>query len=470
MDTPNTELIRSHVDTIILCTLLDGDSYPYEILKQISDKTESRYELKQATLYSCMKRLEKQGLVSSYWGTESSGGRRRYYSLTDEGRKFVERDQNEWEYSRTIINKLLSEKEFDLINDEAPFDASALRPMTKRNSAVDTVDNSLNIEDQDLEISQSEQNCDTDAIIENSDTLPTSDESNAELESNQNINFTNTIDESNITNDYNDSNIQYVEIKNDDNQDLASATADSIDAIDHPSTTDSVFIADDQTTPFSLESTGSQDDNESLDSEMYMDSHQNISNANDYIKKLDDLYTEELREEKTEQTQKISTIQFNDLKNKMLQEGYHLRLYSRHADVSRKTNQYIYSNKLNRDTYLILSIPLIILTILAYCLNIYQSLAINVLLGIGVCLVPLTSLIVFLLNKDKRVKNTYFFMYDLIFRLVIAIIAIIIVLVICFTIKDLNISTISISISYAVTIPLVALIKMILLKTKKYFV
>ncbi len=137
MDTVNTELIRGHVDTIILNSLFERDRYGYEILDIISDLSEGRYEIKQPTLYSCLKRLEKQGFISSYFGEESNGGRRRYYKLTAKGKETLEQDQREWEFSRTIINKLLSDKEIDLRTVEAPFDPNELRPLTRRVKAHD---------------------------------------------------------------------------------------------------------------------------------------------------------------------------------------------------------------------------------------------------------------------------------------------------------------------------------------------
>ncbi len=140
MDTVNTELIRGHVDTIILNSLAERDRYGYEILDIISDLSEGRYEIKQPTLYSCLKRLEKQGFITSYFGDESNGGRRRYYQLTEKGKETLEQDQREWEFSRTIINKLLSDKEIDLKTVEAPFDPNELRPLTRRIKAHDPKD------------------------------------------------------------------------------------------------------------------------------------------------------------------------------------------------------------------------------------------------------------------------------------------------------------------------------------------
>ena len=67
-----SDLLRGHTDTIILKQLLKSDSYGYEINKSIQERTRGRYELKEATLYSAFRRLEETGLISSYWGDETT--------------------------------------------------------------------------------------------------------------------------------------------------------------------------------------------------------------------------------------------------------------------------------------------------------------------------------------------------------------------------------------------------------------
>ena len=129
----NIDLIRGHVDTIILKSLYYEDKYGYEILNEIKEKSKGMYTLKQPTLYSCLKRLEKQGYIRSYKGDTSNGAQRVYYSLQPSGRAFLESDQHQWEFSRTIIDNLLSDEEFDPEKQVAPFDPSNFRPLTRRN-------------------------------------------------------------------------------------------------------------------------------------------------------------------------------------------------------------------------------------------------------------------------------------------------------------------------------------------------
>lgn len=109
--TITSDLLRGHTDTIILTHLLNMDSYGYEINKFIQEKTGNRYELKEATLYSSFRRLEEAGMIKSYWGDETTGARRRYYSITELGRQVYKKNKEDWEESKGIIDQLLKEEE-----------------------------------------------------------------------------------------------------------------------------------------------------------------------------------------------------------------------------------------------------------------------------------------------------------------------------------------------------------------------
>lgn len=103
----NSDLIRGHIDTIILKILLHGDNYGYEIMKAVSINSSNEYELKEPSLYTSLKRLEKQGHIASYWGDESQGGRRKYYHITDSGCAAYEQALAEWLHAQKIITRLL---------------------------------------------------------------------------------------------------------------------------------------------------------------------------------------------------------------------------------------------------------------------------------------------------------------------------------------------------------------------------
>lgn len=82
---------NGQVQYLILDSLSDSSKYGLEIIEYITKKTHGGYILKKPTLYSCLTRLEKKGLVSSsFWGESEFGGKRHYYALTDEGKENLE--------------------------------------------------------------------------------------------------------------------------------------------------------------------------------------------------------------------------------------------------------------------------------------------------------------------------------------------------------------------------------------------
>lgn len=99
--------LKGNIETIILCSLYNKDMYGYELAKSIKERSQNKYEIKQPTLYSYLKRLEQDGYVYAYWGGESSGGRRRYYKLTEKGRTDCEKFLAEWEYQRDVMGSLV---------------------------------------------------------------------------------------------------------------------------------------------------------------------------------------------------------------------------------------------------------------------------------------------------------------------------------------------------------------------------
>ncbi|MDR3206974.1 MAG: PadR family transcriptional regulator [Oscillospiraceae bacterium] len=102
-----SDMLRGNTDMIILAHLTQRESYGYEINKLIQEKSENRFELKEATLYGAFRRLEEAGCVSFYWGDERTGARRRYYRITPEGREAFARYRREWAEAVALITKLI---------------------------------------------------------------------------------------------------------------------------------------------------------------------------------------------------------------------------------------------------------------------------------------------------------------------------------------------------------------------------
>ncbi len=103
----SADLIRGNIDTIILRVLKDGDNYGYEIMKAISEGSSGDYILKEPTLYSSLKRLEKAVYIKAYWGDQSQGGRRKYYTLTNEGTSAYAENLEAWNRAKKLIDQLV---------------------------------------------------------------------------------------------------------------------------------------------------------------------------------------------------------------------------------------------------------------------------------------------------------------------------------------------------------------------------
>ena len=158
----NSDLLRGNINTIILSALYSGDRYGYEIVNEIEQKSRGQFSIKQPTLYSCLKRLESQGFVTSYWGEQSNGGRRKYFSLTELGKEVFKQCQDDYEYSRTVIDKLISENRYDFGSQDEAAVASAddkvnvlsTQPLPADSASEQTDDNQqLSLSDIDTSLS-----------------------------------------------------------------------------------------------------------------------------------------------------------------------------------------------------------------------------------------------------------------------------------------------------------------------------
>jgi len=103
----SSEILRGHTETIILRILKDKDSYGYEIMKTIVEKGNGLIDIKDATIYTAFKRMEKEEFITAYWGGEDDGARRKYYSITEKGKDYYFDKVKEWKEINIILNNLI---------------------------------------------------------------------------------------------------------------------------------------------------------------------------------------------------------------------------------------------------------------------------------------------------------------------------------------------------------------------------
>jgi len=102
--------VIEHIDSILMKVISVEDCYGYSISKTITYITNSACEIKEATLYSGLRRLEAEKLIASYWGDESQGGRRKYYTLTQKGSETLAKNIEKWETTKNLMDRILEWK------------------------------------------------------------------------------------------------------------------------------------------------------------------------------------------------------------------------------------------------------------------------------------------------------------------------------------------------------------------------
>ena len=106
----SSDIIRGHLDAIILKLIIEKDRYGYEISKEISKRTDNQFEIKEATLYAVFQRLEKNECIVSYSGQITHGRKRKYYKVTALGKEYFEKKAEEWQSTKKIINLFMEEE------------------------------------------------------------------------------------------------------------------------------------------------------------------------------------------------------------------------------------------------------------------------------------------------------------------------------------------------------------------------
>lgn len=104
------EKLRGSNDIIILSVLSRGDSYGYEISKQISELSGGAYGIKETTLYSALDRLERLGLVETYTGTETMGRPRTYLRITGRGRDHFAEQVRQWREAAEVMRCFINDR------------------------------------------------------------------------------------------------------------------------------------------------------------------------------------------------------------------------------------------------------------------------------------------------------------------------------------------------------------------------
>ena len=90
------DLRKGSTTVLILNVLVEKPMYGYQIAKELKRRSDGYFSFKEGTLYPALHRMEKDGLLRSEWQVVEKGPSRKYYSITEEGRKVLADSAREW--------------------------------------------------------------------------------------------------------------------------------------------------------------------------------------------------------------------------------------------------------------------------------------------------------------------------------------------------------------------------------------
>ncbi|MBU3170591.1 PadR family transcriptional regulator [Clostridium estertheticum] len=105
----NKELLKGSTVILILKLINKKPMYGYEMIKEMEEKSNGIFTLKEGTLYPILHTLEAKGLVESYWDEGSSKRKRKYYKIMDQGKLSLKEKEEEWSTFRTAVDNMLLE-------------------------------------------------------------------------------------------------------------------------------------------------------------------------------------------------------------------------------------------------------------------------------------------------------------------------------------------------------------------------
>ena len=97
---------KGTLPTLILEVLAQEPSHGYRIAQKIKERSDGVLDFKEGTLYPALHKLQNESLVESYEGVES-GRTRRYYRITQSGRKALNKDRAEWRQLSRAVSIIL---------------------------------------------------------------------------------------------------------------------------------------------------------------------------------------------------------------------------------------------------------------------------------------------------------------------------------------------------------------------------
>src|SRR5436305_9651721 len=102
----NGELVKGHLDLLLLAVVAGGPVHGYAIIGALRERSGGAFDLPEGTIYPALHRMERAGLLQSYWA--GTGGRsRRVYELGPNGREALRERRETWQSFASGVEAVL---------------------------------------------------------------------------------------------------------------------------------------------------------------------------------------------------------------------------------------------------------------------------------------------------------------------------------------------------------------------------
>ncbi len=114
MSNISKELMGASSIPVILSILNVEDSYGYEIMQKLKELSKGEIIWKEGSLYPVLKKMEKSGLIKSYWNIKDFDRHRKYYKIASNGHKLLEKEKHDWSLMNSILSELWKTQTFSI--------------------------------------------------------------------------------------------------------------------------------------------------------------------------------------------------------------------------------------------------------------------------------------------------------------------------------------------------------------------
>lgn len=101
------KMMAASTSLLLLKLLEEEDMYGYQMIRELEERSEHVFSMKEGTMYPVLHALEEEGAVESYEKAADTGRIRKYYHLTGKGQRLLKKKQDEWETYEKAVRAVL---------------------------------------------------------------------------------------------------------------------------------------------------------------------------------------------------------------------------------------------------------------------------------------------------------------------------------------------------------------------------